>query len=78
MTNLKMGLGLIALLVCVSWLLMGAAQDTTETSPKTRTVTGCLQNDDHANEYRLIAEKRSGISRARTLDWRIMSTKGHS
>jgi hypothetical protein len=56
MNTLKMGLGLVALLVCVSWLLMGAAQDTTETIPKTRTVTGCLQNGDHANEYRLIAE----------------------
>jgi hypothetical protein len=61
MNNLKMGLGLvglglIALLVCVSLLLMGAAQDTTDTSPKTRTVTGCLQTGDHPNEYHLIAE----------------------
>jgi hypothetical protein len=56
MNNLKQGLGLIAVLVCVSLLLMGAAQDTTDTSRKTRTVTGCLQKGNHANEYHLIAE----------------------
>lgn len=53
MNNLKMGLGIIALLVCVS-LLLGAAQDT---SQMTRTgVTGCLQKGHNANEYHLIAE----------------------
>ena len=36
MNNLKLGLGLIALLVCVSLLLMGAAQDTKDTSQLTR------------------------------------------
>jgi len=56
MNNLKMRLGLIALLVCVGLLLMGAGQDTTDTSRPTRTVTGCLQKCDHANEYYLIAE----------------------
>ena len=53
MNNLKMGLGFIAFLVCGSLLLMSAAQDT---SRKTRTVTGCLQNGDDAHEYHLIAE----------------------
>jgi hypothetical protein len=56
MNNLKMRLGLIALLVCVGLPLTGAAQDTTDTSRATRTVTGCLQKGDHANEYHLIAE----------------------
>ena len=56
MNQLKRGWGFIALLVCVSLLLMGAAQDTTDTSRKTRTVTGCLQKGNHANEYHLIAE----------------------
>jgi len=56
MNNLKMGFGLIALLVCVGLLLMSAAQDTQDTSRPTRTVTGCLQKGDHANEYHLIAE----------------------
>ena len=56
MNNLKMRLGLIALLVYVALLLMGAAQDTTDTSRATRTVTGCLQKGDNANEYHLIAE----------------------
>jgi hypothetical protein len=56
MNNVRMGLGLIALLGCVSLRLMGAAQDTRDTSRTTRTITGCLQKDDHANKYRLIAE----------------------
>ena len=44
MNNLKMGLGLVALLLCVSLLLMGVAQETKDTSQITRYgVTGCLQ-----------------------------------
>ena len=57
MSTLKMGLGLIALLVCVSLHLMGAAQDTKDTSRITRYgVTGCLQEGHDVNEYQLIAE----------------------
>jgi len=56
MNNLKVGLGLIALLVCVSLLLMGAAQDTKDTSQTTRYVTGCLQKGHDANDYHLIAK----------------------
>lgn len=56
MNNLKLGLGFIALLVCVSLFLMGAAQDTQDTSQLTRYVTGCLQKGHGANEYHLIAE----------------------
>ena len=55
MNNLKLGLGLIALLMCVSLLLMGAAQDTKDTSQLTRYVTGCLEKGHDANEYHLIA-----------------------
>jgi len=55
MNTLKLGLN--ALLVCVSVLLMGAAQDTKDTSQITRYgVTGCLQEGHDANEYHLIAE----------------------
>jgi hypothetical protein len=56
MKNLKVGLGLIAFLLFVSLLLMGAAQDTKDTSKLTRYVTGCLQKGHDANEYDLIAE----------------------
>ena len=56
MSNLKLGLGLIALLACVSLLPMSAAQDTKDTSQATRYVTGCLQKGHDANEYHLIAE----------------------
>jgi hypothetical protein len=65
MNNLKMGLGRSALLVCVSLLLMGAAQDTKDTSQMTRNgVTGCLQKGHDANEYHLIAENAN---------WRLKS-----
>ena len=57
MNNLKMGLGVIALLVCVCLLVMGAAQDTKDTSQITRYgVIGCLQEGHAAYEYHLIAE----------------------
>ena len=56
MNNLKAEFGFIALLVCVSLLLMGAAQDTKDTSQITRYVTGCLQKGHDANEYHLIGE----------------------
>lgn len=54
MNNLKMGLGLIALLVCVSPLLMAAAQDTSRITRYW--VTGCLKKGHDANGYDLIAE----------------------
>jgi hypothetical protein len=56
MKNLKVGLGLIAFPLFASLLLMGAAQDTKDTSKLTRYVTGCLQKGHDANEYDLIAE----------------------
>ena len=56
MNNLKIGLSLAALLVCVSMLLMGAGQDTNDTSKATRYVIGCLQQGHNANDYQLIAE----------------------
>ena len=57
MNTLKMGLGLIALLVCVGLPLIGAAQDTNDTSQITRYgVTGCLQQGHDINEYQLITE----------------------
>ena len=56
MNKIEVRLGLIALLVWVSLFLIGAAQDTQDTSQLTRYVTGCLQKGPDANEYRLIAE----------------------
>ena len=56
MNSLRMGLGFVALLVCMSCLLMGAAQDTQDKSRITRTVAGCIQKGHDANEYDLIAE----------------------
>jgi hypothetical protein len=56
MKNLKLGLGLIALLVSMSLVIMGAAQDTNDASKVTRYVIGCLQTGQDANEYLVIAE----------------------
>jgi hypothetical protein len=56
MNNLKVGLGLIAVLVSMSLLLMSASQDTNDTSKATRYVTGCLEKGHDANEYYLIVE----------------------
>jgi len=56
MNSLMVRLGLVALLVSVSLLAMGAAQDTNDTSKVTRYVTGCLQKGHNANQYQLIAE----------------------
>jgi len=58
MNNLKIEIriGLVALLVCVSMLLISTAQDTNDTSNLTRYVTGCLQQGHKTNEYQLIAE----------------------
>ena len=57
MNNLKIGFGLITLLVCVSLLRMGAAQETKDRSQITRYgVTGCLQSGKDADEYLLIAQ----------------------
>ena len=67
MNNLKMELGLVALLLCVSLLLMGTAQETKDTSQITRYgVTGCLQEGHDANEYHLIGENAK---------WRLQSDK---
>jgi len=57
MNNLKIEIriGLVALLVCVSMLLISTAQDTNDTSNLTRYVTGCLQQGHKTNEYQLIA-----------------------
>jgi hypothetical protein len=55
MNNPRIGIGL-GLLMFVSLLFTSAAQDTTDTSRATRSLTGCLQKGDKANEYQLIAE----------------------
>lgn len=56
MNSLKIRLGLVALLIGVFMPLMGAAQDTNDSSKATRYVTGCLQVGHNPNEYQLIVE----------------------
>jgi hypothetical protein len=77
MNNLKVGLSLIALLGCVSLLLMGAAQDTKETSQLTRYVTGCIEKGHDANEYHLIAESANWHLRSASDNVRLSDHVGH-
>ncbi|HXM23014.1 MAG TPA: hypothetical protein VN948_17285 [Terriglobales bacterium] len=50
--NLKIVTGIIALFMFAGAVGLATAQDTTKTThKKTRTLTGCLQKGDDANEY---------------------------
>jgi hypothetical protein len=60
MMNCKMLTGIIALFMLASAAGLATAQDTTKTThKKTRTLTGCLQKGDDANEYNLTTTKGS-------------------
>jgi hypothetical protein len=60
MMNCKMLTGIIALFMLASAAGLAAAQDTTKTThKKTRTLKGCLQKGDDANEYNLTTKKGS-------------------
>jgi len=54
MMNLKIVTGVIALFMFVGAVGLATAQDTTKTThKKTRTLTGCLQKGEDANEFNL-------------------------
>jgi hypothetical protein len=58
--NLKIVTGVIALFMFVAASELATTQDTTKTThKKTRTLTGCLQKGDDANEYNLTTKKGS-------------------
>jgi len=55
--NLKIVTGIIALFMFAGAVGLAAAQDTTKTThKKTRTLTGCLQKGEDANEYNFTAK----------------------
>jgi hypothetical protein len=57
MMNLKIVTGVIALFVFAGAAGLATAQDTTKTThKKTRTLTGCLQKGEDANEYNFTAK----------------------
>jgi hypothetical protein len=57
MMNLKIVTGLIGLCMFAGVAGLATAQDTTETThKKTRTITGCLQKGEDANEYSFTAK----------------------
>jgi hypothetical protein len=52
--KVKIAIAFLTLFAFAGAAALGTAQDTTETThKKTRTVTGCLQKGDDANEYKL-------------------------
>jgi hypothetical protein len=56
--KLKTAMTVLALFVFTSTAGLATAQDTTKTThKKTRTLTGCLQKGDDANEYKLTTAK---------------------
>ena len=56
--KLKIAMAVIALFVFSSTAGLAAAQDTPKTThKKTRTLTGCLQKGDDADEYKLTTAK---------------------
>jgi hypothetical protein len=56
--KVKIGMAFLALLVFGGTSGLATAQDTTKTThKKTRTLSGCLQKGDDANEYRLTTAK---------------------
>ena len=56
--KLKIAMTLVAMFVFTSTVGLATAQDTTKTThKKTRTLTGCLQKGDDANEYKLTTAK---------------------
>ena len=64
--KVKIAMAFLALFVFGGTFGLATAQDTTKTThKKTRTLTGCLQKGDDANEYKLTTAKGS--------DWEIKS-----
>jgi hypothetical protein len=58
MMNLKIVTGIIALFMFAGATGLATADDTTKTThKKTRTLTGCLQKGEDANEYNFTAKK---------------------
>ena len=56
--KLKIAMTVVAMFVFTGTVGLATAQDTTKTThKKTRTLTGCLQKGDDANEYKLATAK---------------------
>ncbi len=56
--KLKIAMTVVAMFVFTGTVGLATAQDTTKTThKKTRTLTGCLQKGDDANEYKLTTTK---------------------
>jgi hypothetical protein len=79
MMNLKIVTGLIALFMFAGAAGLATAQDTTKTThKKTRTLTGCLQKGEDANEYNFIAAKDGGTWEIKSDSVKLDEHVGHT
>jgi len=78
MMNLKIVTGAIALFIFAGAVGLATAQDTTKTThKKARTLTGCLQKGDDANEYNFTA-KAGGIWEIKSDSVKLDEHVGHT
>lgn len=78
MTNVKIATAVIALFMFAGAAGLAIAQDTTKTThKKTRTLTGCLQQGEDANEYNLAA-KGGGTWEIKSDSVRLGNHVGHT
>jgi hypothetical protein len=76
--NLKIFAGVIALFMFAGAAGLARAQDTTKTThKKTRTLTGCLQKGEDANEYNFTA-KDGGIWEVKSDSVKLGEHVGHT
>jgi hypothetical protein len=78
MMNLKIAVGAIALFLLVGAAGQATAQDTIKTThKKTRTLTGCLQKGEDANEYNFTS-KESGTWELKSDTVKLGKHVGHT
>jgi hypothetical protein len=78
MMNLKIGTVIIALFLVAGAAGLAAGQDTTKTThKKTRTLTGCLQKGEDANEYNFTA-KNGGTWEIKSDSVKLEEHVGHT
>ena len=75
--NLKIAIGTIALSLVVGAAGLATAQDTAKTNNKTRTLTGCLQKSEDANEFNFTA-KDGGTWEIKSVNVKLAGHVGHT
>jgi hypothetical protein len=76
--KVKIAMAFLALFMFAGTTILATAQDTTKTThKKTRTLTGCLQKSDDANEYKLTTAK-GGTWEIKSDSLKLEDHVGHS